>query len=185
MWDVDDTQYLSANSSEIQLEWSMPEDDPLLWTKEEQIRAETCAALFAAEYLFDWDPRAALIRLGVPAGDAGHVAKSYMTHWLVQRNIKVRIRNFKRENCINADTALAMVARDASDFSRWANPLARVKAQATLVKVLEMDMSPDKRNGGVGVNGSQGGVMVVGPVLEAEAWEADAAVSQEELISRR
>lgn len=185
MWDLEESQYLSPQSAEIGLEWSLPQDDPMMWTKEEQARAETCAALFAAEYLHDWDAYQALIRLGVPPSDAKLVAKSYMSHWLVLRNIKVRIRNFKRDNMVNADVALAMVARDASDFGRFANPLARVKAQSTLVKILEMDMPMDKRNGGLGAGGSQGGVMVVGPVMDAEAWEADAAPSQEELIQRR
>ena len=186
MWDDGHDTYLSAADFQGVKDWRLPTDDPILWDKEECTRAEMLSMMFSAEYVFDWDPRRALVRMGVPQEQVKALAKQYMTFPLVQRFIKVRTKSFKRKQAVTVDTALALVHRDASDFSIMSNPLARVKAQATLVKVLGMEPEGSGgKNGGGGTNVTQnGGVMVVPGLLDGKTWEELAADSQENLMKQ-
>lgn len=190
MWDTETDTYVSSQDTFKAVDWLLPTSDPLLWDKDESVRAEVLSAMFSAEYLHDWDARNALTRMGVPREiiAAQKLVKLYMDYPLVQRFIKMRVKNFRTKQLVTADMALALVHRDASDFSMFANPLARVKAQATLVKVLEMEPSSTRGGGDEGFGGTtviqNGGLLVVPHMGKPEGWEEAAMQAQQELRDR-
>lgn len=164
-------------------DWTLPTEHPLLWTIEEQAHAEACCLAFAAEYIYDWNGKQALIRCGVEAKQANALAKVYLAHPLVQRCIRAAIQNFKEQQLATQDAALAFIYRDASDFSPYANPLARVNAQKTLARYLQMDLTPAERAPGSGINvNNHGGVMVVEKLSSVDEWEQETTTQQEQLI---
>ena len=176
-WGGDDDAYLSVQHSNETHDWSLPTEHPLLWTFEQQTHAEACAMLFSSEYMFDFDARKALIRLGADPEACRFLVKQYMTHPLVQRFIRHRMQNFTRQNVLTQDTVLAWIYQEATDKSPFSNPLARVKAQQILAKHLKLEGQDESTKVAV----MNGGVMLVGQMETAEAWEKQASEAQRKL----
>lgn len=159
----------------------MPEGDPMLWDKEESARALAIATRFSAEYVWDWDSRRAAIRCGVDPSQAKTVGKALLEHWLVQRAVRAAMSRFKKTETVTEDTVLALVHRDASDFSPFANPIARVNAQRTLAKALGLE-EPRKKEVEVNLR-STSNVLVTPGLVGLDSWERVASDSQDALLS--
>jgi hypothetical protein len=155
----------------------LPLDDPMLWTTDEQTTAEVCSLLFAQEYFYDFNAKGALIRLGVSEDRAGDLAKHYMKHWMVQRQLRECTMNFRRTKIATEDSVLSLIWRDASNFGAFSNPVARVNAQRQLSKVLCMEPE-DKRRALETVESPNGGVMVVDGATSLEDWEVGTVIEQ-------
>jgi hypothetical protein len=158
-------------------DWSLPTDHPLLWSFEQQTHAEACAMLFSSEYMFDFDARKALLRLGVDPEACRALVKQYMTHPLVQRFIRHRMQNFKTQNVLTQDTVLAWIYQEATDKTPFSNPLARVKAQQILAKHLKLEGQDESTS----ISVVNGGVMLVAPMDSPESWEKKASEAQRKL----
>jgi len=176
-WGSDDDTYLTMSSSISDDDWSLPTDHPLLWSFEQQTHAEACAMLFSSEYMFDFDARKALLRLGVDPEACRALVKQYMTHPLVQRFIRHRMQNFKTQNVLTQDTVLAWIYQEATDKTPFSNPLARVKAQQILAKHLKLEGQDESTS----ISVVNGGVMLVAPMDSPESWEKKASEAQRKL----
>lgn len=176
------------------LDLSLPKDDPLLWDLEEQARAEALASLFSSEYVFDWNPVNALIRMGADLYEAKALAKEYMRNTLVNRFIRRRKQRFFSQNVASAEHAISLISQDASDFSPFANPIARTKAQQAYwqaimeLRKLELeerkaDMEEASRGRGVNGTNGTGGVLIVPGLMRGESWEQLASEAQDALTA--
>lgn len=173
------------------LDLSLPSDDPLLWDMEEQARAEALASLFSSEYVFDWHPVNALIRMGADYNEAKSLAKAYMKHPLVMRFIRRRKQRFLAQNVASAEHAISLISQDAADFSPFANPIARTKAQQAywqaIIDLRKMELEERKveleemQRGRTGNANGSGGVLIVPGLMDGDAWEEVASEAQDAL----
>lgn len=158
----------------------LPTEDPMLWDAEQSTSAEVCAALFANEYLYDFNAQKAMLRLGVEEERATNLAKLYLRHWLVLRKLRESVQNFRNQQIATDDNVLSLMYRDACNFAPDANPIARVSAQRQLAKVLCME--PDDKLKAMSHEATpNGGVMVVDGLGTIADWEARAATAQAQL----
>lgn len=177
-----------------QPDFSLPTDDPLLWDMEEYAKAEAMASLFSSEYVFDWNPVNALMRMGAEYDEARRLSKSYMKNPLVLRFIRRRKQRFLSQNVVSAEHALSLISQDAADFSPFANPIARTKAQQAywqaVIDIRKMELEERKmelaeqeeqlRRRAGGGSGT-GGVLVVPGLMQGDSWEEMASEAQDAL----
>ena len=126
-----------------------------------------------AEYMFDFNPRAAAIRAGFRGQNATDAARTFMDEPIVQRLIRERQQSFNASTEITLARISAGLLREANREDPTASHAARVNAFEKLAKLHGLGQANTPE-----VQVNLGGVMVVPAVPSADAWEAQAAASQ-------
>jgi len=128
---------------------------------------------FVAEYMFDFNPRAAAIRAGFRGSVATDAAKTFLEEPVVQRMIRERMQSF------NASTEITL-ARISAEYLKQATRTDSAASHAASVNALE---KLSKLHGLGEANAPEtqinlGGIMVVPAIPDADSWEAQATQSQ-------
>lgn len=182
--------YLASQHRTLDL--SIPEEDPLLWDTAEHSKVEALASLFSLEYMHDWNAEKALIRMGADTREAKKLAPAYLVNTTVNRFIKRRKQRFFAQNNFSAEQTISWMSQDASDFSMFANPIARTKAQQALwqaqmdlrkLELQERKMALEETIQERLDNEDGGGVLVVPGIMDGIAWEETASECQDLLKS--
>lgn len=139
--------------------------------------------LFAREYLFDFDPKAACIRCGFLEQYALQYAQQFMGESYVQNKIaslsKVgkAIGEDKEHDQQTKQAVLTSLFREANYRGAGSSHGSRVAALAKLASILGMD-APTKMEQTIT---HKGGVMAVPGIVKIDEWEAQAVASQTKL----
>ena len=141
--------------------------------------------LFAREYLFDFDPKAACIRCGFLEQYALQYAQQFMGESYVQNKIaslsKVgkAIGEDKEHDQQTKQAVLTSLFREANYRGAGSSHGSRVAALAKLASILGMD-APTKMEQTIT---HKGGVMAVPGIAGLDEWEAKAVESQSKLTN--
>jgi hypothetical protein len=137
---------------------------------------------FVAEYLVDYDAKAAAMRCGFAHSFAEDYAKKFMNETYVQRKLKeVQLEvpvghsaQTEEDDIIKRKIKMALVREAHNPYTSGA---ARVAALSRLAVIYGMDQ-PAKSQDAL----HRGGVMMVPAIADLSNWESAAVVSQEKLV---
>lgn len=157
--------------------WDQLIQQPILTEAERALRDK-----FVAEYLFDFNPEAAAIRIGFMSSVAGDFAQQLIADPYVARQIADKQRQAdsdpkaaKRQRMRTVEMALL---REAHYHGGDSSHAARISALAKLAVIYGMD-APTKIEQKVT---HRGGVMVIPAIANVQEWQRAAQASQQRLI---
>jgi len=137
---------------------------------------------FVSEYLFDYRPYDACLRMGFEEPHATEYARKFMKDSYVQRTIRRYIEeqedNSEFESEVQKRQVKAALIREANYHGGDSSHGARVQALGKLVSIFGMD-APKKVESNVNV---QGGIMVVPAIASVDNWQQSAVTAQQNLI---
>jgi hypothetical protein len=129
--------------------------------------------LFVAEFVKDFQPTAALLRLGLhfeaPAVVANRWLKEPYTQWLLDQYIDGATEGA----LITRNKVISALNREANNYSLDSSGASRVSALGKLAKILGMEIDRTEVNVAVA-----GGVMLIPVSNSAEDWEKSASKAQ-------
>lgn len=163
--------------------FSVPKGNYDTWDADQAFEAEYVCKLFANSYIIDFNRTATALRLGAPHESAPTVGNQIFNHWLTQHYIQELLSRFETANLATRDRVLGLLWRDASDFSETANSMARVAAQKCLTTALGMTEVQAKARADETLKDlARGGVIMVKVFGNPKDWEAQAEVSQKQML---
>lgn len=144
-------------------------------------REKALRDLFVDEYLVDFNPYAAALRVGFMEA----FAKEYATRFMAEPYVRKRIRlktdgmetNSREFVGQQRNRIMQGLIKEANYTGPGASHAARVSALSKLATLLEMD----PKNGAGVQGGPDGGVMVVPAMEDADSWSQAAENSQASL----
>lgn len=164
--------------------FSMPKGNYDTWTAEQAYEAEMISKLFANSYVIDFNATATAIRLGTQPESAPTIGNQIFNHWLTQHYIQELLNKFGSAGKATRDTVLGLLWRDASNYGKGSNAIARVSAQKCLAQALGMTETQAKRTADAVLDGVRGGVIRVVVHESPEAWETKAESTQQEMLKQ-
>jgi len=155
-----------------------PEEGPELTFREKALRDQ-----FVGEYLTDYSPLAAAIRIGYPKAYAKEMAARFMEEPYVLK--KIREQESTSEDVspdVMKKRIMAGLVREANDRGPGSSQAARVAALSKLAQMHGMDAP--RRTEITGADGAPlgEGAFVVPGVITMEEWERAAEQQQAELV---
>lgn len=169
------------SDSDYQAPIEAPDDEPELSLREIQLRDK-----FVKEYLQDYNPLAAAIRIGYPKGYAREMAVRLMEEPYVVRKIQQLEQTPEEEDPIVIKKRIhASLMREAHYHGPGASQAARVAALAKLAQMHGMDAPTRTQTELTGADGQPllSGTFVVPGVMTTEDWEKAAEEQQQKLTA--
>lgn len=164
--------------------FSVPKGNYDTWTKEEALEAELVAKLFANSYIIDFNQTQTAIRLGAQPESAPTLGNQIFNHWLTQHYVQELLTKFETSGKATRDTVLGLLWRDASNFGKGSNAIARVSAQKCLAQAMGLTETQAKRTADAVLDGVRGGVIMVRVCGSEEEWEAKAEATQQSMLKQ-
>jgi hypothetical protein len=164
--------------------FTMPAGNYDTWSKEQAYEAELVAKLFANSYLIDFNLAATATRLGAQPEGAAAIGNKIFNHWLTQHYVQQFQTRFENMGKATRDTVLALLWRDASNFQKGANAIARVSAQKCLAQAMGLTETQAKRTATELMGNVRGGVIMVKMCSSPEDWEKQAGTTQEAMLKQ-
>ena len=129
---------------------------------------------FVDEYLFDFDPQLAMVRLGLKFGEAAIAGHKMWTDPKVQNLIAQKLRERSEDEIASKQAVIAGLLREANDRNGKVRPMDRINAWKALGKLLGMETNKIEVKGGTGV-------MVIPATPDANTWEKVSVKEQRKL----
>lgn len=166
-----------ADTDDIGLNFLPPDQSvPGLSAQEKVLRDR-----FVKEYMVDYNPERAALRIGYNKNYAEYYATQFMNEpYVLQRIADMRMApaiNDKEEAEQTKRRIREALIREAHNYGPGSSHAARVAALSQLKSIYGMDAPKQTVN----TNIHKGGVMMVPGVSSLETWEQVAAESQDEL----
>lgn len=137
---------------------------------------------FVSEYMVDFNPVRAAVRMGFPLLQAKRKAKQLMSEPVVLRMLQTRIDEMDPEQICSPQRLLAGLLGQAADPSNWGQ--TKVQAYKTIhdiLKDLRTYKKEDKKEKEAERQKARGGVMRVPAEVPLSDWERKAMASQADL----
>jgi hypothetical protein len=164
--------------------YSVPKGNYDTWTKDEACEAELVCKLFANSYIQDFNQTNTAIRLGAAPESAPTIGNIIFNHWLTQYYVQELLNKFETSGKATRDTVLGLLWRDASNFGKGSNAIARVSAQKCLAQAMGLTETQAKRTADALLEGVRGGVIVLKMCDSPEEWENKAEVTQKAMLKQ-
>lgn len=141
---------------------------------------------FAKEYLLDYDPIGAAVRVGYNRGIAKEYAQRFMEEPYVERKIKQleSAPETEEEESVVRKRIIAGLNREANYFGPGSSAASRVAALGKLAQLKGMEPVKQTKTELTGPEGSPlAGTFVLPGIMDPEQWEKAAAQQQADLVS--
>lgn len=140
---------------------------------------------FVTEYMIDFNPKLACIRMGYMDEEADQASKAFWNRPYVQQEIARRCMTPKTPDekkvtaTIDEERIKAALMREAHNYGPGSSHAARVNALSRLCSIYGLD-APKTINSNVNHTGN---VLMVPEMADLDSWEKKALESQTSLVS--